>query len=98
MSVPKTDERAGATPASIVPTARSGSTGKIVSARADVRLTRTGDMVALGGFFYTGLFQSEQVRRRTGWPCARRTAGVPAPASRSSSPHLASRATPGTWI
>jgi propionate CoA-transferase len=55
MSVPKTDERAGATPASIVPTARSGSTGKIVSARAAVRLIRTGDTVAPGGFFNTGL-------------------------------------------
>ncbi len=40
---------------SIVPTARTGSTGKIVSAREAVRLIRTGDTVALGGFFYTGL-------------------------------------------
>ena len=55
MSEPKTDERAGATPRSIVPTARTGSTGKIVSARAAVRLIRAGDTVALGGFFYAGL-------------------------------------------
>jgi propionate CoA-transferase len=40
---------------SIVPTARNGSTGKIVSAREAVRLVRTGDTVAIGGFFYTGL-------------------------------------------
>src|SRR5437899_808902 len=40
---------------SIVPTARTGSTGKIVSAREAVRLVRTGDTGALGGFFYTGL-------------------------------------------
>jgi propionate CoA-transferase len=39
----------------MVPTARSGSTGKIVSARAAVRLIRTGDTVAPDGFFYTGL-------------------------------------------
>jgi len=43
------------TTTSIVPTARTGSTGKIVSAREAVRLIRTGDTVALGGFFYTGL-------------------------------------------
>ncbi len=40
---------------SIVPTTRTGSTGKIVSAREAVRLIRTGDTVALGGFFYAGL-------------------------------------------
>src|SRR6266542_1719542 len=40
---------------SIGPTARTGSTGKIVSAPEAVRLIRTGDTVALGGFFYTGL-------------------------------------------
>src|SRR3989442_2863720 len=40
---------------SIVPSARSGSTGKIVSAREAVRLIRPGDTVAIGGFFYTGL-------------------------------------------
>ena len=40
---------------SFVPTARTGSTGKIVSAREAVRLIRPGDTVALGGFFYSGL-------------------------------------------
>src|SRR6266851_6600342 len=40
---------------SIVPTARSGSTGKIVSAREAVRLIRAGDTVAIGGFFGIGL-------------------------------------------
>jgi propionate CoA-transferase len=40
---------------SLVPTTRTGSSGKIVSAREAVRLIRTGDTVALGGFFYTGL-------------------------------------------
>ena len=40
---------------SIVPTARSGSTGKIVSAREAVRLIRIGDTVAIGGFFGIGL-------------------------------------------
>ena len=34
----------------IVPTARSGQTGKIVTAREAVRLIRTGDTVATGGF------------------------------------------------
>jgi propionate CoA-transferase len=38
-----------------VPTSRTGSTGKIVSAREAVRLVRPGDTVAIGGFFYTGL-------------------------------------------
>src|SRR5260370_26257775 len=40
---------------SIVPTARSGSTGKVVSAREAVRLIRIGDAVAIGGFFEIGL-------------------------------------------
>ena len=40
---------------SIVPTARSGSTGKIVSAREAVQLIRAGDTVAIGGFFGIGL-------------------------------------------
>jgi propionate CoA-transferase len=40
---------------SIVPTARTGSIDKVVSAREAVRLVRSGDTVALGGFFYTGL-------------------------------------------
>ncbi len=40
---------------SIVPTARSGSTGKVVSAREAVRLIRVGDTVAIGGFFAIGL-------------------------------------------
>ena len=40
---------------SIVPTARSGSTGKVVSAREAVRLIRIGDTVAIGGFFEIGL-------------------------------------------
>src|SRR2546428_12358956 len=40
---------------SFVPTSRTGSTGKIVSAREAVRLIRPGDTVAIGGFFYTGL-------------------------------------------
>jgi propionate CoA-transferase len=40
---------------SIVPTARSGSTGKLVSAREAVRLIRVGDTVAIGGFFGIGL-------------------------------------------
>src|SRR6476620_11911515 len=35
---------------SIVPTARSGETGKIVTAREAVRLIRIGDTVAIGGF------------------------------------------------
>ena len=39
----------------IVPTARSGSTGKIVTAREAVRLIRTGDTVAIGGFGPCGL-------------------------------------------
>ncbi len=34
----------------IVPTARSGETGKIVTAREAVRLIRAGDTVAIGGF------------------------------------------------
>jgi len=38
-----------------VPTSRTGSTGKIVTAREAVRLIRPGDTVALGGFFYAGL-------------------------------------------
>src|SRR5258708_31996554 len=40
---------------SIVPTARSGETGKIVTAREAVRLIRTGDTVAIGGFGGTGI-------------------------------------------
>ncbi len=40
---------------SIVPTARSGETGKIVTAREAVRLIRTGDTVAIGGFGGIGL-------------------------------------------
>ena len=40
---------------SIVPTARSGSTGKVVSAREAVRLIRVGNTVAIGGFFQIGL-------------------------------------------
>ena len=40
---------------SIVPTARSGSTGKVVSAREAVRLIRIGDTVAIGGVFCIGL-------------------------------------------
>ena len=40
---------------SIVPTARSGSTGKVVSAREAVRLIRIGNTVAIGGFFAIGL-------------------------------------------
>jgi len=40
---------------SIVPTARSGSTGKVVSAKEAVRLVRIGDTVAIGGFFEIGL-------------------------------------------
>ena len=40
---------------SIVPTARTGSTGKLVSAREAVRLIRVGDTVAIGGFFGIGL-------------------------------------------
>src|SRR5260370_13933269 len=40
---------------SSVPTARSGSTGKIVSAREAVRLIRIGDTVAIGGFIGIGL-------------------------------------------
>ena len=40
---------------SIVPTARSGSTGKVVSAREAVRLIRVGNTVAIGGFFEIGL-------------------------------------------
>src|SRR6266851_1468057 len=40
---------------SIVPTARSGSTGKVVSAREAVRLIRIGDTVAIGGFIGIGL-------------------------------------------
>ena len=40
---------------SIVPTARSGSTGKVVSAREAVRLIRIGNTVAIGGFFEIGL-------------------------------------------
>jgi propionate CoA-transferase len=39
----------------IVPTAQSGSTGKIVAARDAARLIRTGDTVAIGGFFGIGL-------------------------------------------
>jgi propionate CoA-transferase len=40
---------------SIVPTARSGETGKIVSTREAVRLIRAGDTVAIGGFGGIGL-------------------------------------------
>ena len=39
----------------LVPTARSGSTGKVVSAREAVRLIRIGNTVAIGGFFEIGL-------------------------------------------
>src|SRR5262249_58959759 len=39
----------------IVPTARPGKTGKIVAARDAARLIRTGDTVAIGGFFGIGL-------------------------------------------
>src|SRR6201981_1784226 len=39
----------------IVPTARSGKTGKIVAAREAARLIRTGDTIAIGGFFGIGL-------------------------------------------
>ena len=39
----------------IVPTAQSGRTGKIVAARDAARLIRTGDTVAIGGFFGIGL-------------------------------------------
>jgi propionate CoA-transferase len=41
--------------AAIVPTALSGRTGKIVAARDAARLIRTGDTVAIGGFFGIGL-------------------------------------------
>jgi propionate CoA-transferase len=37
--------------AAIVPTARPGKTGKIVAARKAARMIRTGDTVAIGGFF-----------------------------------------------
>src|SRR5260221_5607351 len=40
---------------SIVPTARSGETGKIVTAREAVRLIRTGDTIAVGGFGGIGI-------------------------------------------
>ena len=40
---------------SIVPTARSDSTGKVVSAREAVRLIRIGNTVAIGGVFCIGL-------------------------------------------
>jgi propionate CoA-transferase len=40
---------------SIVPTARSGETGKIVTAREAVRLIRAGDTVAIGGFGGIGI-------------------------------------------
>src|SRR5260221_1267258 len=40
---------------SIVPTARSSPTGKVVSAREAVRLIRIGDTVAIGGFIGIGL-------------------------------------------
>ena len=39
----------------IVPTARSGETGKIVTAREAVRLIRTGHTVAVGGFGGIGI-------------------------------------------
>jgi hypothetical protein len=39
----------------IVPTARSGKTGKVVTAREAARLMRAGDTVAIGGFFGIGL-------------------------------------------
>src|SRR6201982_2078997 len=39
----------------IVPTARAGKKGKIVAAREAARLIRTGDTVAIGGFFGIGL-------------------------------------------
>jgi propionate CoA-transferase len=39
----------------IIPTARSGKTGKIVTAREAARLVRSGDTVAIGGFFGIGL-------------------------------------------
>jgi propionate CoA-transferase len=39
----------------IVPTARSGETGKLVTAREAVRLIRTGDTVAIGGFGGIGI-------------------------------------------
>ena len=39
----------------IVPTARSGETGKIVTAREAVRLIRTSDTVAIGGFGGIGI-------------------------------------------
>jgi propionate CoA-transferase len=39
----------------VVPTAQSGRTGKIVAARDAARLIRTGDTVAIGGFFGIGL-------------------------------------------
>jgi len=39
----------------IVPTARSGETGKIVTAREAVRLIRTGDTVDVGGFGGIGI-------------------------------------------
>src|SRR5215468_1581831 len=41
--------------AAVVPTARPGKTGKIVAAREAARLIRTGDTVAIGGFFGIGL-------------------------------------------
>ena len=41
--------------AAIVPTAQSGKTGKIVAAREAARLIRTGETVAIGGFFGIGL-------------------------------------------
>ncbi|HNU12147.1 MAG TPA: acyl CoA:acetate/3-ketoacid CoA transferase [Rubrivivax sp.] len=40
---------------SIIPTARSGSTGKIASAREAVRLIRSGNTVSIGGFGGIGL-------------------------------------------
>lgn len=41
--------------AAIVPTAQSGKTGKIVTAREAAALIRTGETVAIGGFFGIGL-------------------------------------------
>src|SRR5258705_9481574 len=51
----------------IVPTARSGETGKIVTAREAVRLIRTGDTVAVGGVGGIGI--AEEGVHELGEPC-----------------------------
>src|ERR1700722_11358590 len=80
---------------SIVPTARSGSTGKVVSAREAVRLIRIGDTVAIGGVFPICL--APQGGHQHGAP-AEATGGEPASFGKPHDLTLMFTVSPGDWV